>query len=293
MRFDPVDLRLFLAAAETGSLAAGAAKLRLSLASASARIRGMEEALDTSLFARHRRGLALNAGGKAFKRHAAALVDGLDRMRADMAAYGRTTRSVIRIAANTGAASEHLPEDIGAFLAAHPRVDVEIVEKRSADVARAVAVGEVELGIASDTAPLGDVRRFAYRDDPLWVLLPRDHALAARRGLRLAQIADLPMVALPEASAQYDLVAEQARQLGKVLHVRARMANFDGVARLVAAKAGLAVMSRIAAQRAAASLPVKGIPLADDFARRRLVVCVRRVAGLMPAARALFERLKA
>lgn len=292
MRFDPADLRLFLAVAETGSLAAGAAKSRLSLASASARIKGMEADLDTALFARHRRGLALNASGQAFKRHASSLVEGLDRMRADMAAYGRTTRSLVRLAANTGAASEHLPADLGAFLAANPRIDVEIVEQRSIDVARAVAVGAAEIGVAADTAPLGDVRTFPYRDDPLWVLLPQAHALAARRSLRLAAIADLPMVALPETRAQFDLVAEHAERLGKTLHIRARVPTFDGVARLVASGAGIAVMSRIAAQRAAASLPVKGVPLADDFARRRLVLCVRRVAGLLPAARALFEYLK-
>lgn len=293
MRFDPADLRLFLAVAETGSLAAGAAKLRLSLASASARIKGMEADLDTALFVRHRRGLALNAGGQAFKRHASSLVEGLDRMRADMAAYGRTTRSLVRLAANTGAASEHLPADLGAFLAANPRIDVEIVEQRSVDVARAVAVGAAEIGVAADTAPLGDVRTFPYRDDPLWVVLARDHALAARKSLRLAAIADLPMVALPETRAQFDLVAEHAERLGKTLQVRTRVPTFDAVARLVASGAGIAVMSRIAAQRAAAALPVNGIPLADDFARRRLVLCVRRVAGLLPAARALFEYLKA
>jgi len=235
----------------------------------------------------------LNASGQAFKRHASSLVEGLDRMRADMAAYGRTTRSLVRLAANTGAASEHLPADLGAFLAANPRIDVEIVEQRSVDVARAVAVGAAEIGVAADTAPLGDVRTFPYRDDPLWVLLPQAHALAARRSLRLAAIADLPMVALPEMRAQFDLVAEHAERLGKTLHIRARVPTFDGVARLVASGAGIAVMSRIAAQRAAASLPVKGVPLADDFARRRLVLCVRRVAGLLPAARALFDYLKA
>ncbi|MBL0932506.1 MAG: LysR family transcriptional regulator [Alphaproteobacteria bacterium] len=293
MRFDPADLRLFLAVAESGSLAAGAAKLRLSLASASARIKGMEADLDTALFVRHRRGLALNASGQAFKRHASSLVEGLDRMRADMAAYGRTTRSLVRLAANTGAASEHLPADLGAFLAANPRIDVEIVEQRSIDVARAVAVGAAAIGVAADTAPLGAGGTLPHPADPFGGLRPPDTAPAARKSLGPPPIADLPMVALPETRAQFDLVAEHAERLGKTLHIRARVPNFDGVARLVASGAGIAVMSRIAAQRAAASLPVKGVALADDFARRRLVLCVRRVAGLLPAARALFEYLKA
>jgi DNA-binding transcriptional LysR family regulator len=47
MRFDVVDLRLFLHVAEAGSITHGAERASLALASASARIRGMEEALGT------------------------------------------------------------------------------------------------------------------------------------------------------------------------------------------------------------------------------------------------------
>ncbi|MDI7066914.1 LysR family transcriptional regulator, partial [Klebsiella pneumoniae] len=45
MRFDLIDLRLFLHILETGSITHGAARANMSLPSASARLRGMEEAL--------------------------------------------------------------------------------------------------------------------------------------------------------------------------------------------------------------------------------------------------------
>ena len=45
MRFDLVDLRLFLFVAESGSITLGAERAGLALASASARIKGMEESL--------------------------------------------------------------------------------------------------------------------------------------------------------------------------------------------------------------------------------------------------------
>ncbi len=56
MRFDLTDLRLFLLAVETGSITRGARAAHLALASASARISGMEAVLGVALLERGRRG---------------------------------------------------------------------------------------------------------------------------------------------------------------------------------------------------------------------------------------------
>ena len=50
MRFDLVDLQLFIAVAEARSITGGADRSHLALASASARIKGLEAALGTALY---------------------------------------------------------------------------------------------------------------------------------------------------------------------------------------------------------------------------------------------------
>jgi hypothetical protein len=57
MRFDLVDLRLFLFVVEVASITHGAARAGMALASASERIRLMEESLGAPLLDRHRRGI--------------------------------------------------------------------------------------------------------------------------------------------------------------------------------------------------------------------------------------------
>jgi DNA-binding transcriptional LysR family regulator len=293
MRFDPLDLDLVLAIAETGSLAGAAKRVRLALASASGRLKAIEAALGVGLFARHRRGLAPTSAGRGFLDHARTLSQGHARLRADMAEFAAGARRTIKIVANTGAATEHLPADLAAFLAENPEIDIDLAERWSPDIARAVAIGEAEIGIAADTAELAGVRVFPYRPDPLVALVPRGHELARRKTVTLARLTAFAMVALAEDAAQARVVETQAAKRGLRPRIRVRAANFDALARLVAGGAGVAVMSRIAAERAAASLPVMWIPLAEDFARRRLVLCVRRVTGLSTPARALFERLRA
>ena len=64
MRFDLVDLRLFLAIVETGSITHGAERAALALASASARIKGLEQAFSVGLLTRGRRGVAPTPAGR-------------------------------------------------------------------------------------------------------------------------------------------------------------------------------------------------------------------------------------
>jgi DNA-binding transcriptional LysR family regulator len=57
MRFDLVDLRLFLLVVEAASITHGAARAGMALASASERIRVMEDSLGAPFLERKRRGV--------------------------------------------------------------------------------------------------------------------------------------------------------------------------------------------------------------------------------------------
>src|SRR5215467_13105513 len=70
MRFDLVDLRLFLHVADAHSITHGARRANLTLASASERIRGMEKMLGVALLIRDRRGVSLSPGARAAHRAA-------------------------------------------------------------------------------------------------------------------------------------------------------------------------------------------------------------------------------
>src|SRR6516164_7219756 len=67
MRFDFADLRLFLFVVEAASITHGAARAGMALASASERIRLMEESLGAALLDRHRRGVRVTPAGAALR----------------------------------------------------------------------------------------------------------------------------------------------------------------------------------------------------------------------------------
>jgi molybdate transport repressor ModE-like protein len=89
VNFDLTDLRLFAAVLEEGSITAGASRAAISLPAASARLKGMEEALGTALLERHRRGVRSTPAGSALFRHAQLVLAQMERLRGDLREYAR------------------------------------------------------------------------------------------------------------------------------------------------------------------------------------------------------------
>jgi DNA-binding transcriptional LysR family regulator len=75
MRYDFTDLLLFVNVVEAGTIGAGARATFLTPASASERIKGMEEALGQPLLLRGRKGVSLTEAGMTVLRHARAVCD--------------------------------------------------------------------------------------------------------------------------------------------------------------------------------------------------------------------------
>src|SRR3954451_13780533 len=116
MRFDLVDLQLFIAIAEVRSITGGADRAHLALASASARIKVLESALGVSLLKRGRRGIELTAAGESLLDHARIVIHNVEAMRGDLAEFARGVKATVRLLANTSGLSEYLPKVLAAFL---------------------------------------------------------------------------------------------------------------------------------------------------------------------------------
>jgi len=157
MRFDLADLRLFLAVVEAGSITHGASAANLSLAAASERLRQMEASGGVSLLDRGRRGVSATRAGEALAHHARLVLRQVATMQAELSEHARGVRATIRLLANTAAMAEFLPGRLGPWLAAHPRIDVDLSERPSSEIVKAIAGGLAEIGIVSDaieTSPL-------------------------------------------------------------------------------------------------------------------------------------------
>ena len=292
MRFGLVDLKLFLHVAEAQSITHGAERANLALASASARIRGMEETLGVALLVRNRRGVTLSPAGECLLEHARLIVQQVERLRGDLGSFARGLAGSVRLLSNTAALSEHLPRAIAAFLAAHPTISVDLEERESIDIVQAIASGAADIGIASEAALPDGLETFPFRDDRLVLVVPRGDPLGGARQVRLADVVARDFVGLPRESALQRHIVGHAARLGATMKVRARVNGFDAVCRMVESGVGIAIVPETAARRCRRVMKIGMIGLRDSWARRRLAICVRRLQALPIGARRLVEHLR-
>jgi DNA-binding transcriptional LysR family regulator len=275
MRFDLTDLRLFMNIHESGTITKGAQRSHMTLASASERVKGMEEALGVALLIRDRRGVQPTAAGRALLHHARAVLQQMDRMRGELDQYGKGLKGHVRLLCNTSALSEYLPDILSEFLKRHPQVSVDLEEKMSYDIADAIRSGAADIGIVADSVDLQGLETHVFCPDPLVLIVARDHELAQRRTASLAELADYDFVGLAEGSALQDHIAHHARRSGKQLGYRIRLRSIAAVCRMVGQGIGIAVVPRAAAVRCGKSAGIKHIGLTDAWASRELLLCLR------------------
>ncbi|WP_285417938.1 LysR substrate-binding domain-containing protein [Pseudomonas sp. efr-133-TYG-5] len=290
MHFDLTDLRLYLHVLDSGNITAGAARSHLSLAAASARIRAMETSLGTEFLHRGRRGVTPTPAGKALAQHARILLQQAERMQQDLADYAHGVKGQVRLLCNTTAISEYLPEVLADFLRHHPNLDIDLQELPSARITHALRQGAADLGIVSDAVDTSGLQTRAFRDDPLVLILPLDHPLADAAELGFSDALQHDFVALGAASALAIYLEEQALHSGSRMQVRIRADGFDGVMRMVARGAGLAIVPLAAVERTTSGAFIS-VPLNEPWARRTLRLCARDFTHLPNYAQALLHAL--
>jgi DNA-binding transcriptional LysR family regulator len=254
----------------------------------------MEESLGVPLFDRKRRGVSPTPAVSALVHHARLVTQQMERMSGDLNQHAKGLRGRIRLFSNTAATLEFLPPLLGPFLAAHPNIDVDLEERPSSEIVRAVAGGSADIGIVADAVDAAaELETFPFAEDRLVIVAPRRHSLGSRRRIAFPETLQHDFVGLVAGSALQDHIEDHAARAGQRLKMRVRLPGFDTVCRAVESGIGLAVVSKIAALRCRKTMAIRVIPLTDPWTLRHLRICVRRLRSLPMHAQSLVEHLRA
>ncbi len=293
MRFDLTDLKLFLHVVEAGSITAGAERMHLAVAAASTRIRNMEIELGAPLLNRERQGVHPTPAGRTLVHHARLLLQQAERMRGDLAEYADGLKGHIRLQSNTNALIEFLPGPLSNFLAAHPQVNIDLEERLSDEIVAAVADGKADIGIVAGTEDLSGLEVFPFRVDRFVLVTAPSHALANVERMAFGDALDFDFVGLDRASSLQRFLSDKAERMGRRLKLRVQLRSFDAVCRLVECNVGIGVVPDTTVDRNARTMTLHRIQLTDEWALRRLSICVRKLKDLPTYAQELVRQLTA
>lgn len=290
--FDLTDMQLMVNVACAKSLTKGAEYSYLSLPAASNRVKNLETYLGTALLYRTNHGVTFTPSGEAFVRHARLVLRQIEHLRGDIQEYAEGVKGRVSIYANTTAMNGFLPSVLGCYLANHPDVNVELRERLSFQVVKAVADGTADIGISAQSSGGIGVEFLPYRVDRLVLVAHKDHPLAQQSAHSFESTLDYDFIGLSESSAIHSFLLKAADECGRSLRVRVEVGNFETACRLIAAQIGIGIIPESSARRYHMIMPVKIMSLTDKWALRKLHICTQEGARLPAFAQELVDLLE-
>ncbi len=290
---DLKTLRLMVAVCEHKNMARAAHDEHIEPSAVSKRIAQLESDLGVPLFTRSRRGVLPTPAGNALLEHARNVLFTMDRIASDVAAFGSGLRGSVSVCASASAIAESLLDDVASFMSmpAHENVRVHVEEWLSHDLVRRLREGAASVGVCWDNVDLEGLEHRPYREDRLALAVHPEHPLAKRATLRFTDTLDYEHVGLPPTTAVHMMLQRAAARAGGTVSYRAVVSNFDAAFRVVAAKLGISVIPQVVGDTYARILDVRVIPLTDEWAKRKFVVCFRDFESLQPAAQRMVDHL--
>src|SRR5579859_6857973 len=202
----------------------------------------LEAQIGTPLLPRSGRTLRMTHAGAVFKPHLDAMLHDLDDGIAAVSQLLDPDTGTVALAFQASLGTWLVPDLVRSFRAAHPGVRFLLAQVRDDPDSVALDGGHADLELGSRRSPDDATRTRLIGQEPLRLALPRDHPLAGRRQIRLADVAGEPFIGLRSASALRRLTDQLCQQAGFRPDVIFEGDDLSNVRGFVAAGLGVAVV---------------------------------------------------
>jgi DNA-binding transcriptional LysR family regulator len=195
---DVKRLRVLREVAAKGSFSAAAESLAYTQSAVSQQIAALEREAGTRLVERSARGVRLTEAGAALVRHADVILARLADAEAELEAIAGLRGGRLRLVSFATAGATIMPRAIALFRERHPGVELTLEPAEPDEALARLKSGEADIGLNID-APFcaiddDGIERTHLLDDPMYVVLPSGHPLAAKPRIKLQELASEPWI---------------------------------------------------------------------------------------------------
>jgi DNA-binding transcriptional LysR family regulator len=258
------DLRILVAACESGNLSSLARELRRTQSSISQHIARLEAELGVRLFERHARGVAPTAAGRMLKDSALegldAIESGLRRIRTLQ--HGEPDTLTITTGGTT--VRHFMQGAIVRFRRDHPAVNLRFLPanstKRCVEILR---LSQADLGFVTTGEPARGVKERTVARQRLFLLVAPSDPLARYKRLQLKDLEDIRYLGLSGSTTHHSAIEAAALEKGVELKPEIVFDDFDTARIFVELDLGQAIVPAVHAHNFAKTGSVKAVLIAD------------------------------
>lgn len=265
------QLRCFVMVAEELHFGRAAKRMFMTQPPLSRQIQLLERSLGVQLLDRGNRQVRLTVAGQHFLRDAQHLLAYTEQASnaARRLASGEAGQLVLGFTAVSG--YNMIPELLRQAGDALPEVGFELHEMVSGSQTEALIARMIDIGFVRRVDPLPELKSYLVRREPLLVVMPQSHALAARESLSITDLAHQPFVMYSPKEGRYfyDCIVGLFTNAGVTPRYLYYLEQTHSILGLVRAGLGMAIVPASARELFAGQLvfrPLQGVvPTADMF----------------------------
>lgn len=261
------QLRLFLALAETGSVSAAARVMHVTQPTASMQLREVTQAVGLPLYEVVSRRVHLTEAGLALARTARAIATEWDVFEQRVAGAKGLTRGRLKVAV-VSTAKYFVPRLLGSFCKLHPHIDISLEVLNRDHVIDRLRSNQDDLYVMSmppRDLPLEDQ---ILMPNPLVVIAPAGHPLAARKRTTLAQLQGERFILREKGSGTRMATDAHLRRMAFVPGSVLELGSNEAIKESVEGQLGVSILSRHALGPHPAGLSilnVQGFPIQSQW----------------------------
>ncbi|QHE90456.1 LysR family transcriptional regulator [Pandoraea fibrosis] len=234
------QLRSFHAVARHGSVTRAAEALHVSQPTMTTQIRALEETYGVELFYRHGRGLTLTPTGKAL--YAVSLRIFADEAEALglLKEHGGLRTGELRLGA---VGPHHAMEIVAAFQPRYPGMRISMRPGNSEEMIESLLAYRTDVAVLARYYDDARLHVVPYRTHPVVLLVPRSHPFARHRSVKLAALADVPMLMREPGSTTRHALEAALQSAGVTPSVAMEIGSREAIREAVILGLGIAAVS--------------------------------------------------
>jgi DNA-binding transcriptional LysR family regulator len=209
-------LKAFVVVAEELNFRRSADILGMSQPPLTRLISSLERELSTRLFDRTTRSVELTAAGLLLLKEAREIVLRSDNLARELRAVAPKRAGRLHVGFSTTAFLACLPKIVDEFRSHFPRVLLELHQESRRGILEGLRAAKFDACFLEGSGEASGLERHLVKDEPLGVLLPKDHRLAKKRELDLRELKGDVFILHPrrEQQAPFDTVIKLCEQNG-------------------------------------------------------------------------------
>jgi len=232
----------------------------------------------------------LTAAGQVLREYAEGIIARLHAAEAEMAAIAGLRGGQLRMASFPTAGATLMPLAIAIFRGQHPEVGLTLAEGEPEEIGPRLSAGEFDLALLFEfegtSESLGpELERIALFEDPIFLALPADHALAQRPALRLEDLRAEAWIQTSASSPCARHVVRSCHAAGFDPIVSFESDDYQTVQGLVAAGVGVSLIPKLALAGARDDIAVRALTPSNPV--RTVVAATPKGTRLTAAASAM------